>query len=404
MQKFSFKMLGICIGFMVLLCGCAGTSVRIATVPPPPSTAKLRVYVVAVTSDVPQAGFWKVPQEQYEDNMFRQTARMLSNKGIYEVVPPADIKTALGDQKIAAWAWKRGDWALAKDAGRALHADYVLCIERSWKSTLQQDLKMFNLQTGRQFSVSNYLPRHLLNDDEAVLEMNAINSRTLFREAQSDLLQTALSKGRMSSGAIQSPPDSKKEAESKPSNVAKKQETQPGAKPLAPRPVQDQPREKRASAEEKQKLFEKELETKLAAKSAKQEGSRLVVYDFEAIEQLNIVGLILAEALREELYKLGGFVLINRENMAQVMEEHKLQESGLVNEKQAIKLGEWMAANEAVTGKIAVIGSSSILQAKRIDIKTLNTIALGSLKCRTGAEDELLSNMRDLAKKLAQLP
>ncbi len=128
-----------------------------------------------------------------------------------------------------------------------------------------------------------------------------------------------------------------------------------------------------------------------------------MVYDFDATEQMRIVGLILAEALREELYKLGGFVLVNRENMAQLMDERKLQQSGLVNEKQAIKLGEWMAASEAVTGKIAFIGSSSILQVKRIDIKTMATLSLGSLKCKTGEEDELLTNMPELARKLTQL-
>jgi len=399
MQKMICKMLGILTVFMLLLGGCAGAPVKVAPIPLPPATAKLRVYVVAVTSDIPQAGFWKVPQEEYEDNMFRQTARMLSNKGVYEVVPAADIQSVLGGQKIAGWAWMRSNWELAKDVGKALHADYVLCFERSWKNTLQQDMKMFNLSTGRQFSVSSYLPRHLLNNDQAVTEMIMINYRTLFRTAQSDLLQTALSKRRMSSGAVKPVSEVKKEDEVKPPHdFAEQQETKQESKPVTPMPG----RTKQLTAEEKQKAFEKEMEQALAVKSAKRDGSRLVVYDFEATEQLHVVGLILAEALREELHKLGRFVLINRENMAQVMEERKLQESGLVNEKQALKLGEWMAANEAITGKIAVIGSSSILQAKRIDMKTLSTIALGSLKCRNGEEDELLNNMNDLAHKLAK--
>ena len=145
------------------------------------------------------------------------------------------------------------------------------------------------------------------------------------------------------------------------------------------------------------------MEAALLVKHQKQDGARLIVYDFDAAESLRVVGLILTEALREELYKLGGFILINRENMAQVMEELKLQQSGLVNEKQAIKLGEWMTANEAVTGQFAVLGKSSVLQAKRINIKTLGTISLGSLKCKAGEEDELLGNMPELARKLTQI-
>jgi hypothetical protein len=157
-------------------------------------------------------------------------------------------------------------------------------------------------------------------------------------------------------------------------------------------------------AQEKQIAFEKELEEEIFTKDKKQgsDGTRLIVYDFDAAESLRIVGMILAEALREELYKLGGFVLVNRENMVQVMEEYKLQHSSLVDEKQLIKIGQWLSANEAVTGMLAPLGATSILQAKRIDIKKMSTIALGSLKCQTGHEDELLDNMPLLARKLVQ--
>lgn len=381
-KKLIFKIFPVLLLLVLFLNSCSLSQVNFSPIPPPKPSAKLRVYVIAVTSDIPQAGFWKVSQEEYASRMARQTGRMLTDQGIYEVVPAADVRAALGDQKIAGWEWKSNDWALAKDAGKALHADYVLCFERSFKMNLQQDMTLFNLHTGRQFNVSNYLPHRLVND-AAIMEMVRINYRTLFRNAQSDFLQTALIKGGVSQGET------------------KLAVTQP-AKVLASK-GKVKLKESQPTAEAKQLAFEKELEVSLLSKNKKQQGSQLVVYDFDATEQLRIVGMILTEALREELYNLGGFTLVNRENMVQVMEELKLQQSGLINEKQAIKLGEWMAASEAVTGKIAIIGQSSILQAKRIDIKTLNTIALGSLKCKAGEEDEFLDNMSELARKLAQL-
>jgi hypothetical protein len=127
------------------------------------------------------------------------------------------------------------------------------------------------------------------------------------------------------------------------------------------------------------------------------------VYDFDATERLNVVSLILTEALREELFILGQFMLVNRENMLHVMHELKLQQSGMVDEKQVIQLGKWLAANEAVTGKLAVLGNFYILQAKRTNIQTMGTLALGSLRCAAGHEDELLSGMPDLARKLVGL-
>ena len=373
-----------------LLNSCQLSSVRFNPIPQPPPTAKLRVYVVAITSDMPKSGFWKVSEEEFIRNMFRKTARVLRNRGVYEVVPVADIRAALGDQKIAGWEWKQNDWDLAKAVGKSLHADYVLCVERSYKLNLQQDMSLFNLHTGSQFNVSNYLP-HRLAVPDAIDEMIRINYQTLFRSAQSDLLRTAINKERVKPG--------------------EKKVISAGEKGAA---VQQPPRQTAALVNEKQKkevkqpeanqlAFEKELEKALSDRDKKQDGSRVVVYDFEAAEQLRIVGLILTEALREELYKLGGFMLVNRENMAQVMEELKLQQSGLVNEKQAIKLGEWMAASEAITGNFAVLGSLSVIQAKRINIKTLGTIALGSVKCKTGSEDELLDNMPELARRLVEL-
>jgi len=44
---------------------------------------------------------------------------------------------------------------------------------------------------------------------------------------------------------------------------------------------------------------------------------------------LKVVGLILSEALREELIRLGHFALVNRENLVQVLKEIELQMTGL---------------------------------------------------------------------------
>jgi hypothetical protein len=157
------------------------------------------------------------------------------------------------------------------------------------------------------------------------------------------------------------------------------------------------------SGRNKHKGFEKKLENELQSETPMTDKTRLVVYDLAAIERLNVVALILTEALREELFMLGQFTLVNREDLQQVMQELKLQQSGLVDEKQIVALGKWLAANETVTGRLAVLGNSYILQAKRTDVKTMATLRLGSLRCVAGREDELLSGMPDLARKLVGL-
>jgi hypothetical protein len=84
------------------------------------------------------------------------------------------------------------------------------------------------------------------------------------------------------------------------------------------------------------------------------------------------------------------------------VQEFKLQHSGMVDDKQIVELGKWLAANQAVTGRLAVLGNSYILQAKRTDIKTMGTLGLGTLKCSSGQEEELLVNMPGLARRLVE--
>jgi len=144
-----------------------------------------------------------------------------------------------------------------------------------------------------------------------------------------------------------------------------------------------------------------DLEKILTAESKPDSRKRLAVYDLETVESLRVVGLILSEALREELIRLGHFALVNRENLVQVLKEIELQMTGLVDEKQAVQVGKGLAANQIVMGRYGALGKTAILQAKRVDVESQGTLAMGSLKCSQGQEDELLAQMSDLARKLA---
>ena len=55
-------------------------------------------------------------------------------------------------------------------------------------------------------------------------------------------------------------------------------------------------------------------------------------------------------------------------------------------------------------GRIGSIGEVYILQAKRTDLQSLSTRALGSLQCKQGEEVLLLKQLPALAKKLAEGP
>ena len=408
MKKTAIRFLGILIILTFLLCLGACAHTKISSIPQPPATAKLRIFVSAATEAERRVN-WRVSAEKFNENMAEKTGQILKTQGIYEVVSAQDIKAVLENQTATGREWFADDNALVKDVGRALHADYALLIERrASRSDLHFSFDLINLNTDKLFHSFNYVSNSLLkkfNDSEktqVTRELIRNNYQQIFSAAKGDLLNTAMAKGKLLPEKIQMPviaitPVLEKATPDKP-----KEEILLQPKPITPSRDVEVVAVSEKQAQEKQIEFEKELEKTILAKNKKEDGTRLIVYDFDTAERLRIVGMILAEALREELLKLGGFVLVNRENMVQVMDEYKLQHSGLVDEKQSIKIGQWLAANEAVTGMLAPLGTTSVLQAKRIDIKKMSTISLGSLKCEAGKEDELLNNMPLLARKLIQ--
>ena len=417
-----------CIAAVVLfflMSGPVSAAVQISSLPQPQPTAKLRVFVVVVTTEfkfVDRPVSWLVSPEALDQLNKRLINQELKQRGIYEIVSDADIRVVLGDQTVPSWAWKAKDWALAKDVGKALYADYVILFERSKRVHLQYDTKLVNLNTGKQFETSGYIPSNMMMTREQVKQAGAevvqIQFRQIFQESKGDLLQTAIQKGKVAAQQSAAPkPEALQSITVSPMPEQQNEDIVPARKeqPLKtlPSPSVSAPKAQAKSTppdhpiadgkiSEKQATFEKELEKALSAKNKTTDSPRLVVYDFEAVEPMKIVGLILTEALREELLNSGGFVLVNRENILKIMDEYKLQQSGAVDEAQAVKMGKWLAASEAMTGNLATLGATSILQVKRIDIKTLGTIALGSLKCPSGREDELLNEMPQLAKKLSQ--
>jgi curli biogenesis system outer membrane secretion channel CsgG len=452
----------------LLLTACS--NIKVATIPPPHPTAKLRIYVQAVSTQQSTKVRWDISPEKFSDNQVRLIENILKKSGIYEVVSDDDVNAVLGEQQPARWEFERGNWALARHIAAALHADYALIVERGISSLEYAffEVVLINAATGKRFGVS--LQFFNLQKGEGRRPKGIVPAayRELFRDAKADLLGMAIRKSRLSvlepAVTAQAPlldytkeqipsldkkPESPAIAEStKEREVALREKERAERERLEQekaRALREKERAEKERAEQEKVLALRERErikddTKKKPSASDQiapapilaktipaatteggsriidiesmfvedapagTGERLVVYDLEASENLRPMSLILSESLREELFKFRRFSLVNRENMLQLMDELKFQQTGLVDEKQAVQLGKGMAANQVVTGRFGPLGGSYILQAKRIDVQSLGTRALGSLKCRQGEEEQLLEQLPALAKKLAEAP
>ena len=166
------------------------------TIPSPPPTAKLRVYVQPHTTPFEGKGTWKASDERYVRNQFRLASKYLAETGIYEVVTREDQQAVLGDQKPTYDDMVRNDCALAREIGKALHADYVMVMERGSMSVTQTVYFrniMLNVKSGKKFGVEYDFSKTHRGNMEKLKEIMNATYRDLFRSAKEDLLATAIS-------------------------------------------------------------------------------------------------------------------------------------------------------------------------------------------------------------------
>jgi len=308
--------------------------------------------------------------EEFAGQSYILTEKFLRQTGIYEIVSPEEVSAALKGKRIDGWLWEKDDWKLAKKVGMDVWADYVMIVERNQGAPGSGpilSLTLINLENGKKFSCSGYAFR---KDQQKEFVRESYGA--LFKEAKGDLLMTALKKGRriVIPEPVKAP---------KPVKAPEPVKAQEPPEVIAQKPVAQSPNQPAEADKGK---------------------TRIIVYDFDSLKGLDVAALILAESLREEMLKFGRFVLVNREDMSQALKEFQLQQSGLTDEKQAADLGKWLTAEEAITGKLSALGQTIVLQTKRINIKTMGTLAAASVKCRAGNEEMLLSNIPELAGKL----
>jgi hypothetical protein len=383
-HTFANFLIVVTLSVFFLTTACTHTRLQIKAIDAPPPSSKLRIFVLPVTTGQPSRG-WKNTHEEFALKIYERTSKFLMKKDIYQVVPFESMTQALGQQKLPEWKWEQDNWILVKKVGKALHADYAMIQERGFDKELYAKMVLINLETGKVFDAFMFASRGIPGDFKHTMKMAY---KKIFKKAKGDLLATAVRKERVLLPQAKAEPPVTESTPQAGTDAA-----------LTAQPVPDHT------------IYEKAGVTSAVAQRAEMsptqsdtpdspEENRLVVYDFASNDQFRVIGLILTEALREELLAYGKYTLIDRENVTQALEEMALQQTGLVDESQALKAGRWLAANEAVFGKLNALGTILILQAKRTDIETMSIIAVGSLKTKMGQEEELLDGMKRLARKL----
>jgi len=407
---------------LFLLPACA--KIQVGELPAPAQTAKLRIYVQPHTTVHEGKGHWDTPHEEFVKGQVRIIEKYLAETGIYEVVSNEDVHAVLGDQRVTLVDMERNDWALARRIGNAFHADYVMVMERGTMGFLNTKYfsnTLINVDTGRKFGARYSFS--MGGSRGRMKEIIRASYRDIFRSAKEDLLAAAIKKSQIAPlptqvarGApepVAVPDTTGRQVTEKKPQAAVRVETpvtatpapaaQPSAPVVAPAATEPVLLAKEPQPAERDWMQERDVEKVLTQETPATGKTRLVVYDLEATDQYKPVALILSETLREELFQLKQFTLVNRENLQEVLKEMALQQTGLIDEKQAIATGKGLAANQVVTGRLGLLGKTFMLQAKRIDVETFATLSFASAQFTQGQEDAVLGKIPGLAKHLMGL-
>ncbi len=411
-----------CIGFFAFT-GCV--SFHVGTLPPPPPDAKLRVYVQPVSSAARKMGFGK-SHDRFANIQYRLARVCLEETGIYQVVPEEDVATVIGGQTLSRSLLQNNDWALAKKIAKAVHAEYVMIVEREkFRAELATPAFavtniLINTDTGKKFGVRYEVRRNMKADQKEQRAITGKTYREIFLSAKEDMLATALKKAEGIKPQETAPPAPVTRAPIGQPVQAAAPDRQTAAVEPQGEPEGDSSSKSGGAAPETDDRpagRHRNKETEPAAipdyvkvvrepagviePGAATGKTRLVVYDFDAPEQYKPSALILTDALREEFFQLRRFTLVNRENLKQVLQEMALQQTGLIDEKDAIKTGKGLAANQVVTGRLSLLGKTIIMQAKRIDVETLETLGIASEKSFKGREEEIMDKLPAFARQLS---
>lgn len=138
----------------------------------------------------------------------------------------------------------------------------------------------------------------------------------------------------------------------------------------------------------------------IPAAAAADDEVRLALLGFENMEESGehdyLAGLISA-ILREDLSTTDGIALLDRRSINSVIEEQRLQISGLFEEEEAAEAGKLLGSDYLAGGSFVVIGNEVLLDITLIDVETSQVLSFSS---RGGTEDMIHSAAEKITRKL----
>jgi len=378
---------------MLLFFGAAGCAqVKLGTLPTPPSSAKLRVFVKAITGET--KGPIQTSHESFELSVYGTATKYFSwKKGVYEIVPLEEVRLIVGKEELWDWEWRKNDWALAVEVGRRLYAEYALIIERVPAEFYQRFL-LINLDTHKKIEVMN---RHAPGEPNEVWKKGYSEAfAKLFAEAYEDLLASA---NRKTSAVSSQVAAARKEIQELTQTPAKEPQGERPVKEKEPAPREKTPvlnagkEEKVAALEAKlAKLMESLTQLEEMKKQIEEQSKKSDLLARDLAEKEEREKMLLTKL--EDSSKAAPLVLLASPREDSTVEVNFVQLSGVVEDEKGLKQLEfYINGTPLAKGSERGIRVAAEANTKRLEFRERVTLAKGvnRLKIRAVDTDGLIT-------------
>jgi TolB-like protein len=126
----------------------------------------------------------------------------------------------------------------------------------------------------------------------------------------------------------------------------------------------------------------------------------IAVIEFEGKGVSQTEASALSDELEIHLSNIGGYIVIERSERGNILEEQGFQQTGCVSSECAVEVGKLLGSQLIVVGSISKVGSTFSVTAKIVDVQTGKITRTANYKYRGIIDDLLLTGMAEVASQL----
>jgi TolB-like protein len=139
----------------------------------------------------------------------------------------------------------------------------------------------------------------------------------------------------------------------------------------------------------------------LLVTSAAAQQTTLAVIDLEGIGVSQSEAVALSNRLRNELFRIGSFTVVERGLMEEILGEQDFQQTGCTSNECLVELGRILGVEQMVGGTISRVGTIFSVSARLIAVETGEVLNVSDYDLGGGLEEMLTTGMQQVALVLS---